>query len=117
MPLNRPTQIELLDAVESYLLHPSEDPKADAFYRRVASNTLAIVVRELQLAEEFSATEQALLTELLQQPEDQENLNIMLSDKILNQEIIFDSKLTSTLLTLSKKKLAIDNPRYLSSGE
>ncbi len=112
MPLNRPTQFELLDAVESYLREPAQDPKADAFYRRVASNVLAIVVRELQLAESFATTERELLEQLLRQSADNENLNRQLSDKILNREIDFNSELTSTLLKISEQKLEIDNPRY-----
>ena len=112
MPLNRPTQFELLDAVEAYLRDPAQDPKADTFFRRVASNVLAIVVRELQLADEFERAEQQLLEQLLRQSGENETLNQMLNDKILQQDIEFNSALTSALLNIAERKLEIDNPGY-----
>ena len=112
MPLNRPTQFELLDAVESYLREPAADTKADAFYRRVASNMLGIVVRELQQTDHFESMERQLLEGLLRQSGDNTTLNQNLSEKILLQTIPFNTELTSTLLRIAEQKLEIDNPRY-----
>lgn len=112
MPLNRPTQIELLDAVESYLRQPVEDPKADGFYRRVASNVLAIVQREIEQAPLLLQQERTLLSDILEK--DCSNPNQALCDAIEQGSLTLDSQLTGTLLKLAEKKLQIDNPRYIS---
>ncbi|MVF14508.1 hypothetical protein FT643_20430 [Ketobacter sp. MCCC 1A13808] len=127
MPLNRPTRIELLDAVESYLREPVTDAKADAFYRRVAGNVLAIVQRELLQANQFVMQERILLWTRLPEcasatviPTTEEQtqqacseINQRLCDQIQQDEIAFDTRLTSTLLEIAQLKLAIDNPRHV----
>jgi hypothetical protein len=118
MPLNRPTQIELLDAVESYLRQPVEDAKADGFYRRVAANVLGIVQREMLQANDFMAQEQALLSGLFndlpnESKREYRELNHLLCEKIQQGVIGFNTKLTSTLLEIAQQKLAIDNPRHI----
>ena len=112
MPLNRPTQDELLEAVTEYLNQPVHDAKADGFYRRVAANVLNVVRREQQLAPSFEQKETELLQNLLDCDKAREDLNAQLQAKIENGEMAITEQLTETLLEISRLKLGIDNPRY-----
>ncbi len=114
MPLNRPSQDELLEAVAEFLSQKVEDPGADQFYRRVASNVINQVRREHTLSGKFKEQETALLRELLNADENTslQQLNQQLNDAIANREQSINVQLTQCLLNIAKHKLAIDNPRY-----
>lgn len=114
MPLNRPTQDELLEAVAEYLSQPVEDANADRFYRRVAFNVVNLVRREQAHAAEFQDTERRYLQQLLDADENisTATLNDQLNLAIANGDLTLNADLTALLLKLAELKLNIDNPRY-----
>ncbi len=114
MPLNRPTQDELLEAVAEYLSQPVTDANADRFYRRVALNMVELVRREQAQSADFHGFEQSRLQTLLQADEgvSVDALNAQLNDAIANGEQAITPQLTQTLLEIAEHKLGIDNPRY-----
>ena len=113
MPLNRPNKIELLEAVREYLQHTLEDPKVDHFYRRVASNVLAIVQREEHLHEQYIQQETIALQSCLHSTETHlSTLNQQLAHAIESGDLAITPTLTRKLLQLAQTKLNIDNPKY-----
>lgn len=121
MPLNRPSQSELLEALAEYLAAPVSDAGADRFYRRVAFNMVNLIQREQQLGNGFAEQEQQLLHSLLQtalpptqRPPEQnlDELNAELNQAIANGDLPLTPALSQILLTIAELKLTIDNPRY-----
>lgn len=113
MPLNRPTQDELLESVAEYLAQDVEDPKADRFYRRVALNVVKLIRREQATGRSFQQLEHAQLGQLLGNNQiTAEQLNSQLNDAIASKEFAINVDLTQTLLYIAQHKLDIDNPRY-----
>lgn len=114
MPLNRPTQDELLEAVAEYLSQPVVDANADRFYRRVAFNVVNLVRREQAHSAEFQNTEHRYLQRLLNAETNQSTteLNAQLNQAIANGDIALNPELSELLLALAALKLDIDNPRY-----
>ena len=125
MPLNRPTQTDLLQAVAEYLRIPVTelgDQKADQFFRRVSANVLGIIQREIQLGSKFENRETQLLSTLLsdldaygdldQGQNQNHELNLALCDAIDEDKIPTTTDLVDTLKAISTEKLKIDNPTY-----
>ncbi|RLU00767.1 DUF6285 domain-containing protein [Ketobacter sp.] len=113
MPLNRPTQDELLEAVAEYLSQPVVDTTADRFYRRVACNVVELVRREQALQSGFQNNERQHLKLLLADDEDSViELNRRLHQAIASGDLPLSPTLTEALLAIAKLKLDIDNPRY-----
>lgn len=125
MPLNRPTQTDLLQAVAEYLRIPVTelgDQKADQFFRRVSANVLGIIQREIQLGSKFENRETQLLSTLLsdldaygdldQGQNQNHELNLALCDAIDEDKIPITTDLVDTLKAISTEKLKIDNPTY-----
>ncbi|AUM12621.1 DUF6285 domain-containing protein [Ketobacter alkanivorans] len=113
MPLNRPNKIELLEAVREYLQQTPEDPKVDQFFRRVASNVLAIVQREEHLHDQYIQQEIIALQACLQSTETNlSTLNQQLAHAIESGDLAITPALTHKLLELAQAKLNIDNPKY-----
>lgn len=125
MPLNRPTQTDLLQAVVEYLRIPVTelgDQKADQFFRRVSANVLGIIQREIQLGSKFENRETQLLSTLLsdldaygdldQGQNQNHELNLALCDAIDEDKIPTTTDLVDTLKAISTEKLKIDNPTY-----
>lgn len=114
MPLNRPTQDELLEAVAEYLSQPVNDPNADHFYRRVAFNVVNLVRREQAQSVDFQNTERATLLTLLEADTSLSTteLNQQLDRAIASGDLALTPQLTDALLAIAEHKLNIDNPRY-----
>ncbi len=125
MPLNRPTQTDLLQAVVEYLRIPVTElgnQKADQFFRRVSANVLGIIQREIQLGSKFENRETQLLSTLLsdldaygdldQGQNQNHELNLALCDAIDEDKIPTTTDLVDTLKAISTEKLKIDNPTY-----
>ena len=125
MPLNRPTQTDLLQAVVEYLRIPVTElgnQKADQFFRRVSANVLGIIQREIQLGSKFENRETQLLSTLLsdldaygdldQGQNQNHELNLALCDAIDEDKIPITTDLVDTLKAISTEKLKIDNPTY-----
>ncbi|MEE2733016.1 MAG: DUF6285 domain-containing protein [Pseudomonadota bacterium] len=113
MPLNRPTQDELLEAVAEYLSQPVVDAAADRFYRRVACNAVELVRREQALQSDFQQSERQHLQLLLNATSDElAELNQRLNAAIASGELALTPALTKALLAIAELKLGIDNPRY-----
>lgn len=114
MPLNRPTQGELLEAVAEYLAAPVQDANADRFYRRVAFNIVNLVLREQAQGSTFAEQERAQLQALLQAAPEQTpaQLNAQLNHAIACGDLPLTPTLSQALLRIAELKLAIDNPRY-----
>jgi hypothetical protein len=114
MPLNRPTQDELLEAVAEYLSQPVSDASADRFYRRVAFNVVNLVRREQALAEHFHHTERAILLSLLNTDAGHSTTELtrQLDQSIASGDLTLSPQLANALLSIAEQKLDIDNPRY-----
>lgn len=114
MPLNRPTQDELLEAVAEYLSQPVSDASADRFYRRVAFNVVNLVRREQVQSQAFQHFELSKLQSLLQADKSLslEELNLQLNEAIASGQLAITPQLTDALLAIAEHKLEIDNPRY-----
>ncbi|MBL8629540.1 MAG: hypothetical protein JNM81_07920 [Rhodospirillaceae bacterium] len=115
MPDNRPTSVELLDAVQGFL---KDDvlPKlagADAYHLRVAQNALAILGREIALGPALDAAEQERLMTLLGAVGTRDELNAMLCAHIRDRKRSYkDPYVTAHLLQTAMGKMSIDNPKY-----
>ncbi len=115
MPINRPTSVDLIEAVREFLennVMTSED-KRTAFHARVAVNVLSIVQRELESGSELDDEERNRLCDLLDQNGDLGMLNQELCRQIRDEKIALDDEsLKKHLYQTVIGKLSIDNPKY-----
>lgn len=112
MPLNRPTQAELLDAVAEYLRTPPTDPKVDGFLRRVAANVVSTAQREAEQGANFMAADNAFNETLAASLNVKGDVQALCN--ALSQGVSADvlSHHISDWIALAGKKLDIDNPKY-----
>jgi hypothetical protein len=112
---DRPTAVELLDAVAGFLEHDAA-PALDArlrFHARVAANVLRIVQREWELGPDQAGRQRALLAGLLGHDGEPEELWAELARAIRAGAL--DERradVVAVLREITAQKLAIANPRY-----
>lgn len=117
MALNRPTAIELLDAVVEFL-EADVAPQvaaATAFHLRVARNVIGIVQREIKGRDAMDANEHQRLQALLGSDASRLSLNLLLADRISAGQFDAEPARTALFKHLTETiagKLAIDNPSY-----
>jgi hypothetical protein len=117
MARNRPTDVELLEAVTEFLeteVGP-EITKSDVQFKlRVAMNVLGIVARECQSGAEHDERERAQLQKLLgSESTDLDELNETLCKQVRRGD--FDARhdeLVRALTDITVDKLFVDNPRF-----
>jgi len=113
--MNRPTAVELLEALGEHL-ETFVQPRlsgADAYQNRVALNLIRILERELALGAQMAEEERARLVALLGRDEDVVTLNARLCDMIANGALsAADPRLLDHLRQSTLAKIAVDNPRY-----
>jgi hypothetical protein len=112
---DRPTAVELLDAVAGFL-EQDVAPALDArlrFHARVAVNVLRIVRREWELGPDQSGPQRALLAGLLGHDGDPAELWAELARSIRGG-VLDDRRddVVAALREITAQKLAIDNPGY-----
>lgn len=115
MTQNRPTALELLDAVKTFLEADVKPELADhtAFNMMVALKSLDIVQRELELGPEFAEAEKARLTEILGHDGTLSALNQELTERIREGTLSLDDALVKAhLVATTKAKVQIDQPKY-----
>lgn len=114
MPLDRPTAVELLDAINEFILQP---PGASySFHSRVVSNLLQLLKREWQHGDAANAAEQQSLQALLGEQAELNQLYHSLCEKIRSGELDWQNKaLMQHLRSTVETKLSIDNPKYLAT--
>ncbi len=116
MPINRPTESELIEAVVEFLqgeVLPQLNEPGLAYKAKVALNSLNIAARQSLQGDFLAQFESVLLGRYLNAEGSAEELNALLIDKIREGEVdSSDAVLLDVLTTLSLNKLAIDNPRY-----
>jgi DNA-binding transcriptional ArsR family regulator len=118
MAQDRPTAVELLDAVREFLEKDilPETKGGRAFHTRVAINVLSIVARELREAPAFDAIEREELRALLGHEGKLDELIRELAERIRNGSL--DGKRREVMAHVRKTveaKLKIANPGYLNS--
>ena len=112
MIFDKPNSVDLLEAV-SYFLDTkikSEVPAHLAFKLRIVENVLNIVIREIEKGEELSDEVMNQLRNLIESDTPSiETLAFLIKDKKID---LNDQDLKDLLVTLSKNKIAVDNPNY-----
>ncbi len=115
MPTNRPTNVELLDAVRDFL-KAEVLPRLDGtgkYHLQVAVNALSILGRELSSGVQFDAAEQERLGALLGATGAREELNRLLCTRIRERQFTYrDPTLLDHLMRTAMAKMSIDNPKY-----
>ena len=113
MIFDRPTIIELINSVNTFLIN---DVKHDLqnhlrFKTQIAINVLNIVQRELETGKELSSETLEMINSLLK---DIDNPSIdTLAKEIQNGNLdLSDENLKKVLIKLSKNKVSVDNPNY-----
>ena len=112
MIFDKPTSIDLLAAISHFLdtKIKSEVPPHLAFKLRIVENVLNIVIREIEKGDELSNEVINLLQGLIESETPSiETLALLIKDKKIDLE---DQDLKDLLVTLSKNKIAVDNPNY-----
>ena len=112
MIFDKPTSIDLLVAISHFLdtKIKSEVPPHLAFKLRIVENVLNIVIREIEKGDELSKEVINLLQGLIESDTPSiETLASMIKDEKIDLE---DQDLKDLLVTLSKNKIAVDNPNY-----
>ena len=112
MIFDKPTSIDLLAAISHFLdtKIKSEVPPHLAFKLRIVENVLNIVIREIEKGDELSKEVINLLQGLIESDTPSiETLASMIKDEKIDLE---DQDLKDLLVTLSKNKIAVDNPNY-----
>lgn len=111
----RPTAVELLDAVRSFL----EDDVMSAvegrtqFHARVAVNVLSTVIRELEQGEAADAAERSVLVALLGHDAPLQELVEELAAAIRDGRIdVDDPEVLAHLRATARADVAIANPRH-----
>ena len=114
---NRPTAVELAEAVRSFLeneIGPAlVDPRL-RFRTLVAANALSILGRDLALGPELLRQEVELLSKLLDMKGDVLALNVELCRRIRRGEP--PSGTLQVLRQIADLKLRISSPKYLERG-
>lgn len=118
MPTDRPTPVEILQAIEGFLqekVAPQVD-KHTQFHLKVTANLLRLLQREWTQGSALEVAELARLQALLNsKSDDLTALNQQLCDAIRDQQLALDdAALQEHLQQTTRAKLAIDNPRYLA---
>jgi hypothetical protein len=112
---DRPTAIELLEAIREFLEHdvmPSVEGRV-RFHSRVAINALGILERELRLGPELDAAERARLAALLGHDADLLTLTAELARRIRDGSL--DDRRDEVVAAVRESvraKLQIANPDY-----
>lgn len=120
MPFDRPTKNELVIAVREFMedkLLPELTGHLN-FNTRVAINVLKIIERELEQGETTAEETRTRLLQLLKNTGNtlsNRELNQALSKEISERKISYqDQALIDHLWQTTMKKMAVDNPRYVS---
>ena len=118
MPTDRPTPVEILQAIEGFLqekVAPQVD-KHTQFHLKVTANLLRLLQREWNQADVLEQAELARLQALLgSESEDVAALNLQLCDAIRGGKLALgNATLVEHLQQTTAAKLAIDNPKYLA---
>ncbi|HET8706600.1 MAG TPA: DUF6285 domain-containing protein [Pseudomonadales bacterium] len=115
MPLDRPTAIELLDAINEFILQPPGP--TFSFHAKVTSNLLQLLKREWLHGAAANAEEKLGLEVLLGQQAELDELYKTLCEKIRSGELDWqNAALMQHLRNSVNAKLRIDNPKYLGAG-
>ena len=112
MIFDKPTSIDLLAAISHFLdtKTKSEVPPHLAFKLRIVENVLNIVIREIEKGDELSNEVINLLQSLMESDTPSvETLALLIKEEKIDLE---DQDLKDLLVTLSKNKIAVDNPNY-----
>ena len=116
MAQDRPTAVELIEAVREFIAGPVGAALSDqaAFHARVATNVLAMVERELELGPALDAAEMVRLKALLGRDGSLAELNTAFARAIRDGELDHRrGDVLDHLRRTSREKLSIANPRYL----
>ena len=112
MIFDKPSSVDLLVAVSHFLdtKIKSEVPAHLAFKLRIIENVLNIVSREIENGNELSDEVICQLQNLIESDTPSiETLALLIKDQKIN---LNDQDLKDLLVTLSKNKIAVDNPNY-----
>ena len=112
MIFDKPTSVDLLAAINHFLdtKIKSEVPPHLAFKLRIVENVLNIVIREIEKGDELSNEVINLLQSLMESDTPSvETLALLIKEEKIDLE---DQDLKDLLVTLSKNKIAVDNPNY-----
>jgi hypothetical protein len=115
MPANRPTSVELLNAVRGFLkievlplLEGSEK-----YHLQVALNAVSIIEREISMAARLDEEERGRLGSLVGVSGTVSELNQLLCSQIRTRGHTYrDPRLMDHLLRTTLGKMSIDNPKY-----
>jgi hypothetical protein len=112
MIFDKPSSVDLLSAISHFLdtkIKP-EVPVHLAFKIRIIENVLNIVIREIEKGDELSNEVINQLQGLIAADAPTiEALALLIKDEKIDLE---DQDLKDLLVTLSKNKIAVDNPNY-----
>ena len=112
MIFDKPNSVDLLEAISHFLNTKikSEVPAHLAFKIRIIENVLNIVIREIEKGDKLSNEVMTQLQSLIETDEPTiEALALLIKDEKIDLE---DQDLKKLLVTLSKNKIAVDNPNY-----
>lgn len=118
MPTDRPTAVEILQAIDGFLqdkVAPQLDPHSQ-FHLKVTRNLLGLLQREWEQRDDFRHAELQRLQSLLDNDSaDLDALNRELCEGIRSGTLGMENPtLKHHLQATARAKLAIDNPRYLA---
>jgi len=118
MPADRPTPVEILQAIDQFLqdkVAPQLEPHS-RFHLKVTSHLLRLLQREWDQVDALESTELDRLHQLLDSDSpDLDLLNRELCDAIHSGQLGLDNlALKDHLRQTARDKLAIDNPKYRS---
>ena len=113
MIFDRPTSIELIEAVIDFLDSEikSELPPHLAFKIRIVTNVLKIVQREVNLGDQLSEETKKLIADAIEDIQDPSMNKFAEAIKNGNAELNKES-LKKALIEITKSKLSVDNPNY-----
>ena len=112
MIFDKPNSVDLLEAISHFLNTKikSEVPAHLAFKIRIIENVLNIVIREIEKGDKLSNEVMTQLQSLIETDEPTiEALALLIKDEKID---LNDQDLKKLLVTLSKNKIAVDNPNY-----
>jgi hypothetical protein len=115
MASNRPHAHEIVACVRKFLAQePAASNEAALYQRRIASNLLGILERELIHGPDAWRRERARLSRWLDKDagDDAQACNHHLCQRIRSGELDGDAELFEHLCQTVSDKLAVDNPRY-----
>ena len=102
---------EIIDFINNDLINNLSGH--DRFYAFVARNSLQIIQREINLANDYEEKEIIRLEKLLKKKGNIKDLNKLLCERISNKEINRDNNdLKDHLIRTTMAKLSIDQPNY-----